>query len=134
MTNVRVRNGESARETAILLLAAAEEKGQHASVVQVSSLGGFIVPEEIAKQAGLDYEDPLEADGSRYSEAEIKAAAEEGVTEPKPEVTSSPDPVSEAQATAEPETKAPAKKTAAKKTTTARKTAAKKTTTKKAGA
>ena len=74
--DVRVPYGKSAQDTAVLLLAAVEEKGANVSDVRVDSFGGFLVPESIAKQAGLDYEDPDEADGSLYSDEQIQAAAE----------------------------------------------------------
>ena len=75
MSKVRVPYGDSAKDTATLLLAAVEEdKDLDPSVVEVSSLGGFLVPEEVAKSAGVKYEDPEEADGSRYSEAQVAEA------------------------------------------------------------
>ena len=113
---VRVPYGESASDTATLLLAAAEEKDQDASVVTVSSLGGFVVPEDIAKAAGLDYEDPEGADGSRYSEAQVEEAAETPL-----KGSDGPIEIEEPKAAAK---KAPAKKAAAKKT--AKKSTAKK--------
>jgi hypothetical protein len=111
---VRVRFGKSASDTATLLLAAVEEKEMDANVVQVSSLGGFVVPVEIAKQAGLDYEDLDEADGSKYNEAQVEEAENTPLEGPNGPIESE-------------EAPKPAKKTAAKKTT-ARKTTAKKAT------
>src|SRR4051812_7751826 len=73
--NVRVAYGDSAADTATLLLAAAEESDEYgADVVRTDSYGGFVVPEEIAKAAGVDYEDPGEAEGHTYSEDQIKEA------------------------------------------------------------
>lgn len=104
--NVRVPRGDSISDTATLLLAAAEEKDLPASVVTVSSLGGFLVPEEIAKAAGLDYEDPDLADGSKYSQEQVDDAGE--VEQPTDDSAGAVTEVEEAPK--------PAKKTAAKKT------------------
>jgi len=57
MGDVSVFYGDSAQDTATLLLAAADEAGEDASVVRTVT-GGFIVPEDIAKKAGVDYEKP----------------------------------------------------------------------------
>ena len=51
---VEVPYGDSAAETATLLLAAAEEKGLDPSVVRSGSFGTFRVPEEVAKAAKVD--------------------------------------------------------------------------------
>lgn len=56
MDEVSVEFGDVPSETATLLLAAAEELGLDASVVRVSSDGGFLVPEEVAKKAKIDDE------------------------------------------------------------------------------
>lgn len=103
--NVRVPDGDSRAETATLLLAAAEESEDfNVDAVQVSSYGGFVVPEEIAKEAGLDYEPVEEAMGHVYSDAQVNDAGE--IETP-----------TEASATEEPKPakKTPAKKAAAKK-------------------
>ena len=62
--DVRVPYGKSAQDTAVLLLAAVEEKGANVSDVRVDSLGGFLVPESIAKQAGLNEKDGLAFDNT----------------------------------------------------------------------
>lgn len=81
--NVRVAYGEDRGKTATLLLAAAEEtEGYEADAVQVSSYGGFLVPEEIAKAAGLDYEEEGAAMGHVYSEDEVAEAEKSGVETP----------------------------------------------------
>lgn len=99
---VRVPFGDSPSDTATLLLAAvAESDDYEVSVVKVDSLGGFIVPEEIAKASGLDYEDPDNADASKYSEEQVAEATT----------------TSEAEPTEVPAKKAAAKKAPAKKTT-----------------
>lgn len=90
-------------ETAILLLDAAQSLDLDASVVRTSSRGHFLVPEEVAKEAGVDIDKEsgdVDTSASLVSDADKADAATEG--EPKP----------------------PAKKAAAKKT--AAKTAAKK--------
>lgn len=50
---VGVPFGDNPQETAILLLAAAEETGRDQSVVRSSS-GVFYVPADLAKQAGVE--------------------------------------------------------------------------------
>lgn len=86
MTNVRVPfNKSNASDTAVLLLAEAEKTDEGAAAVRTVT-GAFLVDEEIAKSAGVEYEDPSD-------EAPEEAPAEE--SEP---------------------TKKAAKKTAAKKT------------------
>lgn len=115
---VRVPAGDNISDTATLLLAAAEAKGNDFTAADVltntSGPGfGFVVPAELAKTAGLDSEpygvpDPAVATVEQTTEtAQAKAEA----------------PKTPAKKAAK---KAPAKKTAAKKTT-AKKTAAKKT-------
>jgi hypothetical protein len=54
MTNVNVPLGDNPSETATLLLAAAEELGLDQTVVGYDSYEGFVVPEEVAKQAEKD--------------------------------------------------------------------------------
>lgn len=51
---VYVGYGDSASDTAVLLLEAAEKADQPAEVVRTGD-GGFYVPEDIAKAAGVDY-------------------------------------------------------------------------------
>jgi hypothetical protein len=74
MSDVTVPFGENAAETATLLLAAAEEaKDADASAVRTGS-GVFIVPEEIAKSAGVDYESD-DDEGEAEAEPAKKTAA-----------------------------------------------------------
>jgi hypothetical protein len=72
MSDVRVPFGDNPSDTATLLLAAAEEaKDADASVVRTGS-GEFIVPEKIAKSAGVDYEsdeDEAEAEPDKKTAA-----------------------------------------------------------------
>jgi len=103
---VHVPFGDNMSETATLLLAAAEETDNPAHVVVVDHFtNSYVVPKDVAKQAGLDTVDP-DADFA----AEVKAA--EG-TSIEVDTSTIGDP------------EAPAKKAAAKKTA-AKKTAAKK--------
>lgn len=112
MTNeVRVPFGDSPSDTATLLLAAVEELDQDVHVVKVDSLGGFLVPEEVAKKAGLDSEHPGVADGSYYSEEQVEEAAATEVAQP------TDDSAGPSTETPPPAKKAAAKKTAAKKST-----------------
>jgi hypothetical protein len=53
MADVTIPFGDNPSDTATLLLAAAEEAGQDASVVRTSGDGEFIVDEELAKAAGV---------------------------------------------------------------------------------
>jgi hypothetical protein len=55
MSEVEVPYGDSAQETAVLLLAAADELELDPAVVRTLE-GGFMVPEEVAKEAGVDYD------------------------------------------------------------------------------
>lgn len=48
---VEVPFGDSATDTAVLLLAAAEELELDATVVETTSFSSFMVPEEVAKKA-----------------------------------------------------------------------------------
>ena len=52
MTDIEIPFGDNNTDNAVLLLAAAEELKQDASVVRTSD-SAFIVPEDIAKKAGL---------------------------------------------------------------------------------
>lgn len=56
MTDVSIPYGKSASDTAVLLLAAAEEQGLDARVVSTGSFGTFYAPEAVAKAAGVDYD------------------------------------------------------------------------------
>lgn len=109
MSNVQVKYGESAGDTAVLLLAAAEESKEFSAAdVRTGSFGTFYVPEEIAKAAGVDYI----ADDDVDSPDQV--ATEPALDGDEPNRYLTPD--------TQESDEAPAKKT------TARKTAAKKTT------
>lgn len=132
---VRVPFGDSAADTATLLLAAAEESKDHsASDVMVSSYGGFVVPESLAKSAGVDYEDEGKAMGHVYSdeeiataegndlsrsgfEDEIKAGDGDFTNAPQDEPDRSEEKPAKKAAAKKTAKKAPAKKAAAKKST-----------------
>lgn len=55
MSDVKVPFGADPGETATLLLDAAEKEGDQ-SVVRTTGSRSFLVPEQIAKSAGVDYE------------------------------------------------------------------------------
>jgi hypothetical protein len=56
---VKVPFGGKATDNAVLLLAAAEKLDQDPSVVQTSG-GAFLVPKDVADEAGVDYESDSE--------------------------------------------------------------------------
>jgi hypothetical protein len=56
MGDVFVSNGDSAEETAILLLAAAEALELPYDHVRAQGGGGFMVDSKVADKAGVDYE------------------------------------------------------------------------------
>lgn len=113
MTNtVHVPFGDNMADTATLLLEAAEKTDNEVSVVVVDHFtNSYVVPEDVAKKAGLDSFDPDADFAKEVKAAEGSDIAVDGTTA---------DPAAEA-----PAEKPAAKKTAAKKTT-AKKTAAKK--------
>ncbi len=126
MTDVVVPYGDSAAETATLLLAAAEKAGEDASVVRTGSYGSFYAPEKLAKAAGVKYtKGNVDSPEVQEITAADDAMAQANEPHGAPDATKSPEEVAtEAKKTA------PAKKTAAKKTAKkapAKKTAAKKT-------
>lgn len=119
MSDVTVPFGDSAEDTATLLLAEAEKQDLDPSVVKVDSSGptglAFRVPEEVAKGAGVDTteetsnEDQVKADEERLqAEEDAKSAVASDTTE---------DQVVDQEA----------EQNSAAKKTTAKKTAAKKT-------
>ena len=55
MSDVKVPYGDDPQETATLLLDAAEKEGDQ-SVVKTTGSRSFLVPEAVAKAAGVDYE------------------------------------------------------------------------------
>lgn len=54
-SDVFVPYGQDAAKTATLLLAAAEDKHQDQSLVRAQE-GGFLVPKDVADEAGVDYD------------------------------------------------------------------------------
>ncbi len=54
---VTIPFGDSAQDTAVLLLAAVEDLGLEPSVVTTGSFGNFFAPKEVAEAAGVDYID-----------------------------------------------------------------------------
>lgn len=95
---VEVPFGDNAKETAVLLLAAAEELDLDRSVVATKT-GAFVVPKKVAKKAKVK--------GDEVEEAEVVDTNAKATEE-------APAPEAEAK-------EAPAKKTAAKKTAAAKK-------------
>jgi hypothetical protein len=75
MADVEVPYGESASDTATLLLAAAENLELAPGVVQTTSDGVFLVPEEVAKKAGLDTVDDEAEDKAPAKKAAAKKSA-----------------------------------------------------------
>lgn len=72
---VRVPYGDNAADTATLLLAAAEELDQQASVVtNRAGYGEFVTSEEVAKKAGVNYESDEDEAPADSSEEKPKAA------------------------------------------------------------
>lgn len=135
--NVRIAYGDSAQDTAVQLLAAAEELGYEAWIVRHSD-GDFYAPVDVAKKAGLDYDDPnaeaeAEPEQSPHDPALIgesvdadAAETPEGKENAEASYDGAEDQTgAQAQEPKAEEPKATAKKTAAKKTT-AKKTSAKK--------
>lgn len=75
MTDVNIKYGKSAKDTATLLLAAAESLDMPASVVRTQE-GGFIAPREVAEEAGVDIEQgDDDAQTSGESDAPVKKTA-----------------------------------------------------------
>jgi hypothetical protein len=112
---VEIEYGDSAQDTAVLLLAAAEELGEEPAVVRTGS-GIFYAPEEVAKKAGVKHQNVTPVGQPRVSEDQ-PAQEGDGSNAPK-------------QSESQPAKKAAAKKAPAKKAT-AKKSAAKKSTAKK---
>lgn len=59
---VTIPYGESAENTAVLLLAAVEDLDLDPSVVRTGSFGNFFAPKEVAEAAGVDYLDDSNVD------------------------------------------------------------------------
>jgi hypothetical protein len=123
MGDVLIRYGEDAGETATLLLGAADELGEEPFVVRHQpDDGGFLVPEEVAKKAGLSKQAvDTEAEAAEQQKQALKEAERlqaEAAARDTGDVVG-------------PDQNEP-KKTAAKRTTT-KKTAAKKTAAKSTG-
>jgi hypothetical protein len=88
-TEVTVPYGENAGETATLLLAAAEKLHENQGLVRTVE-GAFMVPKDVADEAGVDYDDPdadtQEAsvtDESASKDAEQQKAAAKKAAPPK---------------------------------------------------
>lgn len=94
---VEIPFGDNARDTAVLLLAAAEDLDLDRSVVATKT-GAFVVPKKVAKKAKVK--------GEEVDEAEVVDTNAAPAEEPAPEPEAK---------------KAPAKKTTAKKTAAAKK-------------
>lgn len=111
--DIKVPFEGEASDRAVLLLAAAEELNLPASVVR-TSLGGFLVPEEVEDKAF----------GGKYAkrQAEEEAAWEQQIEEARgteaTRLTDEPDAPAEAEANDDDDKPKPAKKAAAKKSTT----------------
>jgi hypothetical protein len=74
MTDIEIPFGDNNTDNAVLLLAAAEELKQDASVVRTSD-SAFIVPEDIAKKAGLKGEKVEEDSASEEPKPAAKKAS-----------------------------------------------------------
>jgi hypothetical protein len=72
MGDVFVSHGDSAQDTAVLLLDAAEKADLPADVVR-STDGGFIVDEELAKAAAVDYDGDASSSDEASRNAEVAA-------------------------------------------------------------
>lgn len=127
MTNVEVPFGAKPQDTAVLLLAAAEQNGGDPSVVRTTT-GAFVVPEEIAEAAGVSYNSDESAPLAVPQEPQTTDAEPFDRTVDQPEYNKTFTDTDDADAAVEVEneeaSKAPAKRTPAKKTA-AKKTAAK---------
>lgn len=84
MGDVFVPFGDSAQDTAVLLLDAAESAELPADVVRTTD-GGFVVDEELAKSAAVDYDGGASSSDEAARNAEVAAQAEaDGESEKKP--------------------------------------------------
>lgn len=72
MGDVFVSNGDSAQDTAVLLLDAAESADLPPDVVRTTS-GGFVVDEKLAKAAGVDYDGDASSSDEAARNAEVAA-------------------------------------------------------------
>lgn len=113
MGDVRVPYGEDAEEIAIRLLAAAEDLGLERQVVRTQSYNVFLVPEEVAEAADVQY---LPAYEPASDEDNARVNAEDDVDPDAPGDVPWEDEDSGDDDKPKPKKKAPAKKTAAKKT------------------
>lgn len=76
MSNVKIPFGDDPRETALLLLGAAEDEGLEQEIVRTDGEGNFYAPREVAEAAGVEFDDPdAEADADAEPAPAKKAAA-----------------------------------------------------------
>lgn len=78
MSNVEIAFGDKPDETAVLLLAAAEETGHGPAAVRTTSFRSFMVPEEVAKKAGLTSGSKKASTASESTDTEEKPAKKSG--------------------------------------------------------
>src|SRR5207253_7872903 len=78
MGKIFVPNGESAQDTAVLLLAEAENQGLPADSVGTTD-GGFVVDEDLAKKSGAKY-DKQASPASSDEAARATEARDQGVS------------------------------------------------------
>jgi hypothetical protein len=71
MTDIEIPFGDSNKDNAVLLLAAAEELGEDASVVRTTD-SAFVVSEELAKKAGFNDEGEQKKAPAKKSSAKKK--------------------------------------------------------------
>lgn len=120
---VKIPFGDSASDTATLLLAAAEDKELDPNVITTDGHGNFYAPKSVAKKAGVEHESAEEPDVPRNDAPGLdpdvvppEVAADHMGEEDTVGVTGTPDepPQDQAEAKKAPARKAPAKKAAKK--------------------
>lgn len=72
--NVTIPFGDDPRETAVLLLGAAEEMDLGQEIVRTTGDGQFMAPREVAESAGVEYDDDEDADASEDDQPSEKPA------------------------------------------------------------
>lgn len=77
MSDVTVPFGDNPAKTATFLLEAAEKAGEPASIVRTTGEATFVVPEEIAKAAGVDTsgDDKIATESTSASKTTAKKTA-----------------------------------------------------------